>query len=137
MTNGLVLIGQVARECGVSDDTIRHYEKKGLLAPVERTSSGYRRYAADAIPRVRLIRRALGIGFTLDELTRIFRQRSAGTPPCRQVRSLAEEKLRNLDEQIAQLTALRTTLAETLANWDERLSTTAADQPAHLLESLN
>jgi DNA-binding transcriptional MerR regulator len=136
MTSSLVLIGVVARECGVSDDTIRHYEKKGLLDPVERTSGGYRRYAADAIPRVRLIRRALTLGFTLDELTRIFRQRSAGMPPCRQVRSLAEQKLRDLDDQIAQLTALRSTLAKTLAHWDERLSTTAADQPAHLLESL-
>jgi DNA-binding transcriptional MerR regulator len=137
MNTELLLIGEVARQCGISDDTIRHYEKKGLVAPAERTPTGYRRYAAEVIPRIRMIRRAIRLGFSIDELSRIFRQRAAGKPPCRDVRDLAETKLQQLDEQIAELTALRSSLAATLERWEDRLDAAAEGQPAHLLESLN
>jgi DNA-binding transcriptional MerR regulator len=137
MTSELLLIGEVARQCGISDDTVRHYEKKGLVTPAERTPAGYRRYSAEVITRIRMIRRALRLGFSIDELSRIFRQRAAGKPPCREVRDLAQTKLQQLDEQIAELTALRRSLAATLERWEDRLDVTAEGQPAHLLESLN
>jgi MerR family copper efflux transcriptional regulator len=136
MTGAFILIGAVARACGVSDDTVRHYEKRGLITPIERTAAGYRCYSPDVVERIRLIRRALRLGFTLDELHRIFRQRAAGSSPCRQVRALAAQKLHELDEQIAELVALRASLADTLTNWDRRLNETADGQPAHLLETL-
>jgi DNA-binding transcriptional MerR regulator len=78
-------IGDVARACGVSTDTIRWYEKQGVLAPVHRERNGYRVYGAETIERVRVVRRAIAVGFSVAELARIFRQRAAGRPPCREV----------------------------------------------------
>jgi DNA-binding transcriptional MerR regulator len=129
-------IGEVARECGVSVDTIRHYEAKGVIGAAPRDGSGYRHYADDVIERVRLVRRALKLGFTLDELCRIFRRRAEGKPPCREVRALAGRKLHDVDARIAELIALRDSLASTIETWDQRLSVTAEDEAAHLLEDL-
>src|SRR5258706_15615859 len=99
LTN-LLFIGTVASQTGVSVDTVRHYERKGLLFNVARDASGYRRYPAETIDRIRVVRAALAIGFTLDELARIFRQRASGKPPCAHVRDLAIRKLEELDERI-------------------------------------
>jgi len=129
-------IGEVARECGVSVDTVRHYEAKGVIGAAPRDGSGYRHYGADVIERVRLVRRALKLGFTLDELCRIFRRRAEGKPPCREVRALAGRKLHDVDARIAELIALRDSLASTIETWDQRLSVTAEDEAAHLLEDL-
>ena len=129
-------IGDVAQACGVSVDTIRHYETRGVIAAVPRDASGYRDYSPDVIERVRMIRRALQLGFSLDELGRIFKQRAAGKAPCREVRALAERKLRDVETRIAELTALRASLASTIEQWDERLSATAEGEAAHLLEDL-
>ncbi|MDQ3280522.1 MAG: heavy metal-responsive transcriptional regulator [Acidobacteriota bacterium] len=132
----LFRIGDVARRCGVSDDTIRHYEAKGVIAPARRDANGYRRYDASVVDRVLLVRRALRLGFSLDELARIFKQRARGRPPCREVRSLAERKLAEVNERIAELIDLRETLAHTLETWNGRLDATRDGEPAHLLESL-
>lgn len=129
-------IGDVARECGVSVDTIRHYEAKGVIAAASRDASDYRHYQPDVIERVRLIRRALKLGFLLDELSRIFRRRAEGKAPCREVRALAERKLHDVEARIAELIALRDSLASTIATWDQRLSATAEGEAAHLLEDL-
>ena len=82
---------------GVSTDTLRHYERVRVLPRPARTAGGYRQYAPEAADRVRLIRRALGLGFSLNELTRILRVRDSGGAPCRQVHALAREKLAQLD----------------------------------------
>jgi DNA-binding transcriptional MerR regulator len=136
MNSDLLLIGEVASQTGVSVDTVRHYERKGVLQTVARDRSGYRRYPIDTVNRIRVIRRALSIGFTLDELARIFRQRASGHPPCAQVRDLAARKLAELDERIAAMTALRAALAETVAGWERRLQTTPEGGFAGLLETL-
>jgi DNA-binding transcriptional MerR regulator len=130
-------IGEVASRTGVSVDTVRHYERKGLLPDVQRDANGYRSYPGGVIERIAVIRRALRIGFSLDELSRIFRMRAAGTPPCTQVYALAVRKAAELDEQIAAMTAVRAALAETLAEWEQRLQSTPAGAFGGLLESLN
>ncbi|MFP5247337.1 MAG: MerR family DNA-binding transcriptional regulator, partial [Thermoanaerobaculia bacterium] len=78
--------GALAKECGVSTDTIRHYERLGLIPAAVRGANGYRRFPPETAGRVLLIRRAVAIGFSLDELARILRQRDSGSPPCRNVR---------------------------------------------------
>jgi DNA-binding transcriptional MerR regulator len=83
-----------------------------------------------------VIRRAISLGFSLDELADIFRERAAGKPPCGRVRDLAGRKLAELDERIAALTALRTALAGTIAGWDARLRATKHGGFAHLLETI-
>ncbi|MEO8036180.1 MAG: MerR family DNA-binding transcriptional regulator [Acidobacteriota bacterium] len=136
MKDDAPLIGTIAKACGVSVDTVRHYERKGVIPPAVRDESGYRRYPAGTGDRVRIVRRALEIGFSLDELARIFRERKAGHPPCRNVKDLAARKLMELDARIASLLALRAALAETVGAWESQLENTGEGQMALLLDSL-
>ena len=71
--------GEVARRAGVSTDTLAHYERRGVLRKPPRLANGYRSYPADAVDRVVLIKRALAVGFTLDELARLLATGTRGT----------------------------------------------------------
>jgi len=124
---------ELARLSGLSKDTLRHYERKGLLAS-RRLANGYREYPRAALGRVRVVQRALSVGFTLDELARLLRIRERGGAPCRQVRKLAALKLEAIDEQLRDLRTMRSDLRAMLADWDERLAKTARGKRAWLLE---
>ena len=128
--------GEAARRGGVSVDTLAHYERLGLLPAPARDANGYRRYAATAVDRVRLIQRALDMGFTLDELGRVLKQRDAGRAPCGQVRALAAARLEELEARIDGLHALRDELRSLVAEWDARLTSLPAGQRAGLLDAL-
>jgi DNA-binding transcriptional MerR regulator len=128
--------GELAKLAGVSPDTLRHYERKGVLSRPARSTNGYRQYPAAALQRVQLIRRALMVGFTLDELARIFRVRDNGGAPCNEVRTLAAAKLSQVETQLKDLAAFRDELRNTLKDWDARLKRKAPGARAHLLESL-
>ena len=134
--NSFLRAGQFAQLAGVSTDTLRHYERLGLLPRPRRSANGYREYPREALDRVRLVQRALRVGFTLAELARILKSRDKGGVPCREVRALAEAKLRNVEEQLRELTCLREDLCATLKDWDTRLASAAADECAGLLEAL-
>ncbi|MDQ3744132.1 MAG: MerR family transcriptional regulator, partial [Acidobacteriota bacterium] len=73
-----LLSGELARLAGVSTDTLRHYERKGVLPKPRRLGNGYRKYPTNSVERVRLIRRALSVGFTLDELGKFLKARDRG-----------------------------------------------------------
>jgi len=128
--------GELARAAGVSTDTLRHYERLGILKYPPRTPGGYRVYPREALDRVFLVRNALACGFTLPELARILAVRDSGGAPCRQVAELARLKVLQLDTQIAQLTQLRDSLKLTVKDWDGRLEKMPASVRANLLESL-
>jgi DNA-binding transcriptional MerR regulator len=134
--SGRLLIGALASQAGLSRDTLRFYEKLGLLRPAGRTTGGFRWYGPEALHRVRVIQRALIIGFSLSELASLFRDRAAGKPPCRRARALAAQKLDALSAQISLLVQLRRQLRTTLAAWDERLAEAGPQAPAHLLDGL-
>jgi DNA-binding transcriptional MerR regulator len=106
--------GELARLAGVSTDTLRHYERKGVLAAPRRSANGYREYPAEALERVRLVRRALAVGFKLDELARILKERERGRAPCRQVREMAAAKLAEIETRLKELTVMRRELKATL-----------------------
>src|SRR5436305_8540073 len=99
--------GELARAAGVSTDTLRHYERKGVLPRPRRSPNGYREYAAESLARVLLVRRALTFGFTLDELARVLRARERGGAPCREVRALAASKLSGVEARLRELASLR------------------------------
>jgi DNA-binding transcriptional MerR regulator len=137
MSDSMMGPKEVARATGVSTDTLRHYEREGLLPRVRRTAAGYREYSAATVQRVLLIQRALVIGFSLAALKRVLTVRDRGGAPCRNVRDLIDERLQALDRRIDELLALRDELRGILPEWDDRLSRTPRGQPAHLLESLD
>jgi len=128
--------GTLARLVGVSPDTLRLYERKGTLRAPMRSPNGYRCYSPESVARVRLIRAALSIGFTLDELAQILKIRDAGGAPCHKVRALAAAKLDGLDHHIQQLTALRDHLKDVVDSWDHLLHQTPHSERAGLLEAL-
>ena len=128
-------VGDLAKACGISADTVRHYERKGVLSS-RRLSNGYRVYPEDALERVRTIRKALAIGFTLDELGVIFKVFEQGGAPCHEVRSLAASKLTEIERHLTEVTALRDDLKAALKEWDQRLVKTASGQRAGLLKTL-
>lgn len=128
--------GELARLAGVSTDTLRHYERIGVLPVPHRTPGGYREYPAQAVNRVTLVRSALSMGFSLAELTGVLKVRDQGGAPCRQVRTMAGQKLVQLEQQISELLALRNRLRTILKDWDRRLKKTPKGEKAALLESL-
>jgi DNA-binding transcriptional MerR regulator len=133
-----VLMGprQVAAAAGVSPDTIRHYERHGLIPRAARTRAGYRRYPPDTVTRVAIVRRALSIGFSLKDLAAVFRERDRGAAPCRRVRNIVAQRLARVDDEIETLVKLKTALGTLLEEWDARLRTTPVNTQAHLLDSL-
>lgn len=105
-------IGRVARDAGLAIDTVRYYEREGLLQKPARTPSGYRQYSTDAVARLRFIRQAKELGFTLSEIRELLALRVAPGKSCADVRSRAEAKIADVEQRIAQLDRMRRALAK-------------------------
>ncbi|HEX8999178.1 MAG TPA: heavy metal-responsive transcriptional regulator [Blastocatellia bacterium] len=116
----LLKIGDVAERTGVGIETLRFYERSGLLNRPARTEGGYRLYDAEALETLDFIKRAQALGFTLDEIKRIIAESRAGQSPCAEVREVVRLRLAELDERMAQMQRYRNELAETLKDWDKR-----------------
>jgi MerR family transcriptional regulator, copper efflux regulator len=129
--------GELARAAGVSVDTVRHYEKIGILPRAWRTASGYRVFPASAVERVLVVQRSLRIGFTLAELAEVLKTRDAGGAPCRRVHQLAQEKLKAIGADIAALKRTQRHLNKVLTDWEARMKRAGAGQKSHLLYSLS
>ena len=132
----VLTIGKAAALAGVTPDTIRYYERLGLLPKPGRTPAGYRVYPAAIANRLTLIRNAKRFGFSLRDIAGFLRARDAGGAPCRNVRAAAERMLTAIDRQIADLAAQRDQMRRTLTLWDDTLQRTPAGQPSRLLEIL-
>ncbi len=132
----LLRSGDVAHLVGVSPDTIRHYERIGILRKLPRADSGYRIYPTDAVERVRMVRRGLQLGFSLAELADILRVRDQGGVPCHRVLTMAEEKLHSLTQQIQELRKTERYMQQLLRQWRAKLANTAPGSHAGLLKSL-
>jgi DNA-binding transcriptional MerR regulator len=128
--------GALAKAASVSPDTIRHYEKIGVLPRASRTEAGYRVYPASAVERVLVVQRALRIGFTLAELAEVLKARDAGGAPCARVYQLAQAKLKGIAADIEALRSTERRLKKVLADWGRRMQRTGPGQKSHLLHSL-
>lgn len=113
-------IGEVARRAGIGVETLRFYERSGLLDRPARTEGGYRLYDAVALKTLEFIKRAQSLGFTLEEIKRIIAESRAGQRPCAEVRETVRRRLAEIDEQMAQIRRYRNALAATLKQWDEK-----------------
>ena len=105
-------IGTLAKQCGVGVETIRFYEREGLLPQPERKPSGYRLYTEEAADRLHFIREAKDLGFSLREIRELLNTNLDGEQVCNDVRSMAESKIADIDKKIAVLQRMRTTLSE-------------------------
>jgi len=129
-------IGEAAKRAGVSPDTLRHYERVGLVPRAPRTAGGYRYYTDVSVARVLFVRNAIRFGFSAKELSGFLHARDHGRPPCQSVRDAGERLLREMDRELAELTAARASMAETLVAWDAKLARTPPGAAAHLLADM-
>lgn len=136
MSSNALRSGELARLTGVSADTLRHYEKLGILPVSQRTNGGYRIFPPSSIERVQLAQRALQLGFSLNELSEILHTRDNGGVPCHRVLNLTEEKLRSLDRQIAELRRTQAYMRKLVREWRRKLKNTPPGSKALLLHSL-
>jgi MerR family Zn(II)-responsive transcriptional regulator of zntA len=106
-----VRIGELAAATGATTKTLRFYEQAGLLRPPQRTAAGYRAYDPGITDRLDFIRRSQRAGLTLAQIREVLAIRDGGDAPCAHVQRLLAERLADLDRQLAELTALRATVA--------------------------
>jgi Hg(II)-responsive transcriptional regulator len=102
--------GQVADQAGVNVQTLRYYERRGLLPAPQRRASGYRMYGPDAVRVVRFVKRAQQLGFSLDQVESLLELADGGPDSCDGARRLATDKITDLDRRIAELTSMRESL---------------------------
>lgn len=115
--NGVMQIGELAKRGEVGVETIRFYERRGLLPTPPRRPSGYRIYGVRDLDRLRFIRRAKLLGFSLNKIAEIISQRGTGTCPCAAVIGVAERHLNETEEQLRRLSRFRAELRRTIAQW--------------------
>lgn len=129
----MMKIGQLANKASVNVQTIRYYERRNLLFATERSEAGYRHYSDDALNRLRFIKRAQQLGFTLDEIHDLLTLQIDKPSSCQQVKERTESKLREVEEKICLLNRMQTTLASLLLSCEERQTT----EPCPILEILS
>lgn len=106
-------IGKLADSAGVNVETIRYYQRRGLFVEPQKPACGYRRYTADTIKRIRFIKRAQALGFTLEDISALLGLDAAGA--CAETRHAAAQKLAVIDEKLSALNTMRAELAALLA----------------------
>ena len=105
-------IGKVARGAGLRIDTVRYYEREGLLNKPARTASGYRNYSPEVITLLRFIQQAKELGFSLNEIKELLSLRITPGKSCADVRTHAEHKIADVDRRIASLKRVRGALVK-------------------------
>ena len=103
-------IGHLAKEAGVNLETVRYYERRGLLPKPPRSASGYRLFPSDAARRLRFIRRAQELGFSLKEIRELLSLRVSRTTTSRDIRARAETRIADIDAKIKSLESIKRTL---------------------------
>ena len=121
MSSQKLTVSHLAHLAGVGPDSIRHYERIGLVPKAERSRAGYRMWTAREVQYLKWLTPAKRAGFTLHELAEIFRMYRAGSAPCRTVQSLLRQKLTDLDRKVDELSILRMELRRVLVQWEGRL----------------
>ncbi len=124
--------GQLAEDAGVGIETIRYYERKGLLPAPPRSHSGYRRFPAEAVSRIRFIRQAQHLGFSLKEIQDLLALRIDPRASCSDVRRRAQAKIGEIEERLRGLRRMREVLRRLIEDCAGRGKT--ADCP--ILEAL-
>lgn len=130
---GQLTIGELAKRGGVNLETVRYYERRGLLPAPPRSPSGYRLFPAESVRRIRFIKRAQELGFSLKEVGELLALRVDPEGTSAEVRERAEAKIADVEEKIRTLRAMKKALARLTATCCGRGS--ASDCP--ILESLN
>lgn len=113
-------VSNLAAKAGVAPDTVRYYERFGLLPKPERTPAGYRLYGESSVDRLLFIKNAKHLGLRLSEIRELLEIRDRGLCPCGHTHTLLVKRIGELDGEIAHLSTMRAELAEMIDNVDSR-----------------
>jgi DNA-binding transcriptional MerR regulator len=114
--------GEVAAQAQVNTQTLRYYERRGLLPEPERTRSGYRAYTPDAVRVARFVKRAQQLGFTLDDIEDLLHRAEGGPASCEEARAMARTRIADLQRRINELAGMRDALARLVDTCDQPLA---------------
>ncbi len=114
----MLSIGQVARRAGVGVETVRFYEREGLLEEPPRRASGYRQYSEQVVTRLRFIKRAQQLGFSLKEITKLLQLRVDAHTSCEEVKHRTEAKLAEVERKLVELQRMRQALLQVHSLYD-------------------
>lgn len=131
MNESLLQIGELARQVNVSIDTVRYYERRGLLPRAPRSQGGYRLFSSETVARVEFIKQGQELGFSLDEISGLLA--TGGAEECRRVSELLQVKLTEVDQKIKNMRAFRKTLAEHLLKCNVELQSHGIDASCPVL----
>lgn len=126
-------IGQLARRAHVNVETVRYYERRGLIPEPPRRESGYRQYSQDVAARMEFIKCAKEVGFSLKEVSELLSLRAGPDATCGDVKKRAEVKVANIEEKVRDLERMKNALLELIAACEGRGPTSACP----ILEALN
>ena len=110
---------EVATQAQVNTQTLRYYERRGLLPEPERTSCGYRAYTLDAVRVVRFVNRAQQLGFTLDDIEDLLHLADGGPASCEEARTMARARIVDLQQRIDELAGMRDVLTQLVDTCDQ------------------
>ncbi|MBO6519269.1 MAG: heavy metal-responsive transcriptional regulator [Rhodospirillales bacterium] len=126
-------IGEAARQGGVTVETLRYYERQGLIASPDRGRNGYRKYAPEVVRRIRFIKRAQDVGFTLRDVGELLSLRADAGASCGDVRHRALGKLSEIEEKIEVLSRMR----DVLGTWTAACPSTGPVDACPILDALD
>ena len=112
-------LNECARAAGVTSDALRHYLREGLVEPAGRAANGYRRFDERAVVRVRFIRSAVGLGFTLADVAELLHMSARGRLPCPRARQLLGERIARQREYLDAMAALYLRMQRALREWQD------------------
>jgi len=118
-TNDSLTIGQLAQQAGVGVETLRYYERQKLIPEPPRRSSGYREYPPETVNRIRFIRRAKELGFSLKEIDELLTLRAESEDQCAEVLARAQGKIADISQRIASLERMKRALEQLASSCSE------------------
>ncbi len=135
MNGGRLQIGETAAQSGVSVDTVRYYERLKLLPPAARSSSGFRFFPSETVERIRFIKQAQEMGFSLEEIKQLF-STGGGANQCRAVQEFLSKKLSELEAKIEQMRNFKTVLSRHLTDCENELEARGEESACPVLTTI-
>ena len=132
----MMTVNEFSMRGGVPPHVIRYYSRIGLLSPARNPDNGYKLFSRSDISRLRFIRQAQGLGYTLDEIGEIFATCSHGQSPCARVRQILRQRITENRAKLDELTALQKRMEHALASWEKMPDDfPKGESHCHLIES--
>ena len=134
----MLTIADIANASGISPHTVRYYVKEGLISPAAQADNNYRLFIRQDVTRLRFIRMAKMLGFTLNEIRQILKHANVGESPCADVREIIQNHIVENRQKIQELQALQTRMEQALEKWQDMPDKTPDGHSiCHLIESMS